>query len=157
MTTLLADSPIPVPVQTLCNLFSSELGNVTFPEVDGAALTTAAERVVADAEAVARAEGVLAAAKEQLQEGQEALLHKAQRALAYAKVYAEESPALFARLAELSLPRSPRRARSNEPLVLSSESPLAGEAQAPKRRGRPPKSPSQSAALFEDPTQDARP
>ncbi len=136
------DGPIPSSVQSLCELFSTELSEVKFPDVDGLALREATERVVVQAEALARAEALLVYAREQLQEAQDALLHKSQRALSYALVFAEENPALASKLSEISLPRSPRRVRS--------EAPVSEElAAAPKRRGRPPKVRSDDPGLFQ--------
>jgi hypothetical protein len=79
-----------------------------------------------------------------LHERQEALLQQAQRALAYARVYAEADVALTARLDAITLPRGSRRARSEtgtsgaetDSLVLTSE----GEP-VRRPRGRPRKLP----------------
>ena len=143
------DSPIPLPLQGLLDLFASDLKAVKFPDVDLAVLEEAAETVRERALVVARAEAALETARAVLGESQEALLAKGQRALAYARVYAEERGDLAARLDALALPRLPRKSGKPEPQ--SEEMPLAES--APRRRGRPPKAKA-SAPLF---SEDAAP
>ena len=59
---------------------------------------------------VRQAEATLLAMREALQDSLETLQHKCQRALAYARVYAEDSPDLLSKLetVELQRPRGPR-------------------------------------------------
>jgi hypothetical protein len=134
---------IPIPIQSLLDLFTTALADVRFGDVDGQTLA----RVVADVEAavavVSSAEATLASAREALQERQEALLQQAQRALAYARVYAESDEALTERLSTITLPRGTRKARaSGDALVLSPD-----PEPAPRPRGRPRKQhPSEPAA-----------
>lgn len=135
--------PIPDSVRSVCELFSHELAKVQFPDVDATSLKTAADRVSEQEAAVARAEALLYAAREQLQDSQDALLAKAQRALSYAQVFAEENEELSARLAQISLPRTQRRARVEAAASVADPS-------APKRRGRPPKARAESPGLFQD-------
>lgn len=134
--------PIHDSLRTVCELFTNELAKVQFPDVDAAALNLAADRVTEQEAAVARAEALLSAAREQLQDSQDALLHKAQRALSYAQVFAQEDAVLSARLAQISLPRSSRRARTEAPLI-------ADAAVTPKKRGRPAKIRNDSTELFQ--------
>ncbi len=151
--------PISPAVRAVLDLFAGELVAVKFPDLDAGILRAAAEAATLRAEQLSQAEAALDQARSQLSEAQEALLLKAHRALAYAKVFAEENPALSAQLESLTLPRVPRRASSR---ALELE-PTAGEASAvpaeprspeaaptaPKRRGRPPKGAiSTSAPLF---------
>jgi hypothetical protein len=69
-----------------------------------------------------------------LLEKQEVLLQMAQRALAYARVYAEGDAELAARVDGISLLRSARRTQKME----SSDSGApAPHAEPPRRRGRP--------------------
>lgn len=135
-------SPVPGSVQSLLELFQHELASVKFPDVDADVLSRAAESVRTAAVALEQAEAVVEAAREQLNAAQEALLHKGQRALAYARVFAEEDLALAAKLDALALPKSQRKLRS--------EAPAGGDAQPPRRRGRPPKSHAGSAPLFSE-------
>ena len=127
-------SAIPPPIQTLLDLFTTALADVRFADVDGQTLGRSAAEVETAAESVASAQAALDAAREALQLKQEVLLQRAQCALAYARVYAEGDEALSTRLDGVSLPRSMRRARAVEGLVLSAE-----PQPAPRPRGRPRK------------------
>jgi multidrug efflux pump subunit AcrA (membrane-fusion protein) len=133
-------NPIPPPIQALLDLFSTSLADVRFADLDGQALARCASEVESAAEAVALAQSALDAAREALQERQDALLQRAQRALAYARVYAEGDEALSGRLDAVSLPRPTRRARPEEALVLS-----ADPQPSPRPRGRPRKAPAEKA------------
>ena len=127
-------SAIPAPIQTLLDLFTTALADVRFADVDGKTLGRCAADVETAAQGVAAAQAALDVAREGLQEKQDALLHRAQSALAYARVFAESDEALSHQLDAVSLPRSTRRARGAESLVLSAEPPPA-----PRPRGRPRK------------------
>ena len=150
MSNTLSDNPIPSSIQTLLEIFESELASVKFPDVDKKVLDAAAEVVKARAEEVARAEATLDAARAALLESQDGLLQKGQRALAYARIFAEENPELSARLDTVQLPRGKKANRTELPSAASSED---GELLGPpKRRGRPAKQ--KGAPLFaEDGTQ----
>lgn len=126
-------SAIPAPIQTLLDLFTTSLADVRFADVDGQTLGRCAAEVESAADALAAAQAVLDAARETLQLKQDALLQRAQCALAYARVYAEGDEALSGQLDVVSLPRSTRRSRA-EGLVLSAE-----PQPAPRPRGRPRK------------------
>jgi multidrug efflux pump subunit AcrA (membrane-fusion protein) len=127
-------SAIPAPIRTLLHLFTTSLADVRFADVDGQTLGRYAAEVESAAEAVASAQAVLDAAREALQLKQDVLLQRAQSALAYARVYAESDEALSTQLDGVSLPRSTRRLRAEEGLVLSAETQTA-----PRPRGRPRK------------------
>jgi hypothetical protein len=135
-------------MRALLEVFSTELSEVKFPDVDAEVLEEAAGRVKAQAEAVAKAQAALEAARQELAEGQEALLQKGQRALAYARVFAEEDAALSAKLEAIGLPRTARKVARPEGSV-AAEAPAQNDESAPRRRGRPPKS-RPSAPLFAD-------
>ena len=105
-----------------------------FADVDGQTLGRCAAEVESAGEAVASAQAVLDAAREALQLKQDILLQRAQSALAYARVYAERDEALSTQPDGVSLPRSTRRPRAEEGLVLSVET-----QSAPRPRGRPRK------------------
>ncbi|MEW5848229.1 MAG: hypothetical protein AB2A00_05415 [Myxococcota bacterium] len=136
------ENPIPPAQQALLDLFTADLKDLKFPDVDRDILEEAAARVREHAEQVAQAEAALAAAREKLAEHQEGLLQKCQRAMAYARVWAEENEELSQRLDAIALPRSARRARSEGNATLPPES-----AAPVRKRGRPPKA---RAELFED-------
>ncbi len=127
---------IPSPIQSLLDLFATALVEVRFADVDAQTLARAAADVQAASLVVANAQAAVDEARQALQERQETLLQHAQRAAAYARVYAETDEALSDRLSAITLPRSTRRARSNgDALVLSSDPP----ASLPRPRGRPRK------------------
>ncbi len=137
-------SIIPAPIQTLVQLFTTSLADVRFADVDGQTLGRCAAEVDSAAGAVASAQAVLDAAREALQLKQDILLQRAQSALAYARVYAENDEALSTQLDAVSLPRSMRRPRVEEGLVLSAEPQTT-----PRHRGRPRK------ARLAEPTAEA--
>ena len=117
-----AVSPIASSLQAVLDLYEGELGDLKFPDLDQAVLQEAALIVHEKAEAQARAEAALLSAREALQESQEALLHRCQRAMAYARVYAEDNAELLARLEGIELPRS-GRSRSSRSARPSASSP----------------------------------
>lgn len=129
-------SSIPEPVQMIVDLFTSELGDVRFGDVDAQALTEAANEVEKAVETVTAAQAIADEARGNLRDRQQALLQRAERALAYARVYAATNDALRTRLDAISLPRT-----SSIPGGSSSD------AQPPRRpRGRPRKHPIVSTA-----------
>jgi multidrug efflux pump subunit AcrA (membrane-fusion protein) len=130
----MSTNAMPIPIQTLLDLFTTCLADVRFADVDGQTLARYAADVEAAAEAVAAAQLALDATREALQEKQDALLQQAQRALAYARVYAESDQALNGRLDAVNLPRATRRSRAEDALVLS-----ADPQPSPRPRGRPRK------------------
>lgn len=134
---------IPNAIQSLLDLFATTLAEVRFADVDGKTLARTAAEVESAAAVVDAAQAALDEARHALQERQEGLLQHAQRAMAYARVYAENDEALSERLNAMALPRPARRARPNgEALVLSS----APEAAA-RPRGRPRKVPDSEPML----------
>jgi hypothetical protein len=134
-----SEEEVITPAQrALLEVFARELSGVKFPDVDAAVLKEAAERVKEKAQAVERAREALEEARRVLAEGQEALRQKGQRALAYARVYAEDDAELSAKLEAIHLARPARK-----------EEAAQGEESAPKRRGRPPRS-RPSAPLFSE-------
>jgi hypothetical protein len=96
------------PLQSLLELFKGPLGNVRFADIDAEGLAKLAAEVEAAASEVQRHEGQLAQLREALVERQDALLLLAQRALAYARVYAENDDALLEEVNRIALPRAPK-------------------------------------------------
>jgi hypothetical protein len=136
-------STIPSPVQTVLDLFATDLAEVRFGDLDAKTLDSLASDVRSAADAVASAQALLDDARSKLQERQEALLQQAQRALAYARVYAEPDAALTERIEAISLPRPVRRVRAETEVLALSPDP-----DAPKRpRGRPRKTPLEAPML----------
>ncbi|GMU07554.1 hypothetical protein [Corallococcus caeni] len=135
------DSPendsISPALRALLELFATDLADVKFPDVDTAVLGESAAHVREKAEAVARAQAALDAARQALNESQESLLQKGQRALAYAKVFAEDDAELGAKLEAIHLPRPVRKAGGAQ--VEPVNAAPGNDDNAPRRRGRPPK------------------
>jgi hypothetical protein len=99
-------------VQAVLDLFTEPLRDVRFADVDATTLAEHATGAQAAADIVASAEAELARARQVLQERQDALLVHAQRALAYARVFAEADAALTGRLDQIALPRAAKRPRA---------------------------------------------
>ena len=140
------NDPISPAMRALLEVFSTDLAEVKFPDVDTEVLEEGAGRVRAQAEAVARAQAALEAARQALADSQDALLQKVQRALAYARVFSEEDADLSQRLEAIHLPK---RGARPEPSATAPETGGPNDENSPKRRGRPPKS-RPSAPLFSD-------
>jgi len=123
-------NPIPTAVKELLALFDGPLASVTFPDVDGVALREQAASVDAAVRDVEAAAAAWAEAKRTVDARLEVLLQKAQRALAYARIYAEDKPELDASLAALIVPRwgDPRGTKAQS------------EVAPARKRGRPKKS-----------------
>lgn len=139
--------PIPAPIQALLALFEGELAAVKFPDVDREILGKDAARVREAASEVARAEAALEDARRAHLESMDILVQRCQRALAYARVFAEGNPAVAAKLEALSPPgRSARRPRVEAPAAApAGEAQESAEPPAPKRRGRAAKAPEAGA------------
>ncbi|HMJ53222.1 MAG TPA: hypothetical protein VK540_14145 [Polyangiaceae bacterium] len=144
------NDPIPSAVQEVVDLFVSELASLKFGDLEPTSLAAACEEVKASAADVIRAEAALENTRAVLGEKRDALLQKAQRALAYARVYAENQPELASRLDHIALPRSPRRSAKSESSLPDAK--LSGALEmtiAPvRRRGRPRSEP--TAMLVDD-------
>jgi hypothetical protein len=120
----------------LRRLFHGELAQVQFPGLDAKVLDTAAARIEEARAEVRRCEGELEAARALLAGAQEEALGKGQRALAYARVYAQDDSELLARLDGIAL--------------TTGTAPVASAAPAPRKRGRPPKSATVTPLFGED-------
>jgi hypothetical protein len=109
-------------VQAVLQLFQGPLASLRFADVDGAGLAQLATEVDSAASAVELQEAKLAELRQTLAQRQEALLVQAQRALAYARVYAEHDAELTEQLSLISLPR-PAKARKPASTQTSSTPP----------------------------------
>ncbi len=141
-----SENPVSPAIESLIELFRTELGEVRFPDVDGESLASVASEVRDASTEVARVEEALSAAMRELAQRQEALLQKSHRALAYARIFAEENPELLARLDAVQLPRAGRKATRNE---LGLNAGTDAETAGPRRRGRPRKSIDTVTELFQ--------
>jgi ElaB/YqjD/DUF883 family membrane-anchored ribosome-binding protein len=139
------NDPISPAMRALLEVFSTELSEVKFPDVDTEVLEEGASRVREQAEAVARAQAALEAARQALADSQDTLLQKGQRALAYARVFSEEDAELSAKLEAITLPKRGARVETS----VAPEASAQNEENSPRRRGRPPKT-RPSAPLFSD-------
>src|SRR5689334_6443195 len=97
--------PIAPSLQAVLSLFELELAEVKFPGLDASVLQKTAAEVKDRAAVVATAREALEVARQGLLESQEALMLRSQRALAYARVFAEDDAALLEKLEMLSLPK----------------------------------------------------
>jgi hypothetical protein len=129
---------VPPPIRAALALFESALADVRFADLDAKSLARAADDVHAVAAVVASAQAALDSARGALQERQDLLFEQIQRALAYARVYAENDEPLTQRLDAITLPRTGRGGRPNKEeaaLVLSSAGPHpAARPRGTKRR-----------------------
>jgi hypothetical protein len=105
-------SSTPQAVQSVLELFKGPLAELRLADVDAKGLESLAAEVEAAATAVQEQEAHLAELRLALSERQEALLSLAQRALAYARVYAESDEALSEKLNAISLPRATKPRKS---------------------------------------------
>lgn len=128
-----SESAIPSGLENLIRLFESELARVAFPGIDAAVLTAAADRVRAAAAEVARCVAALDVARAELNSMKDELATKGQRAMAYARIYAEDLPELQERLDSLTLPRLMRRGDDADGTLggVGAGGPIS------RRRGRP--------------------
>lgn len=108
-------SSISAPIQAVLDLFERDLKAVRFGDLDSKRLLALAEEVREAAEAVAAHEARAAELRSALAERQEVLLQQAQRALAFARIHAEDDADLTAKISEISLPRAPKRSKAEAP------------------------------------------
>lgn len=134
-----SSASLPAGIEDLIDVFATELPEVRFADLDRAALEEDAARVRALAEAVSRAEAAAAAARADLAGARDRLVDRGQRAVAYARIYAEGvgNAELCARLNAVALNGIGRRGDG---------SPGAQPDLTPRRRGRPPKNASTAAS-----------
>jgi hypothetical protein len=116
-------------LRAILDLFTSELREIAFPGVDAAVLRKHADEVKARARDLERARQALDAARAALDERTQSLAALASRALAYARIYAADQPALAARLAALD----------STPTAAPPPAPDRGDRGDRPRRGRPRK------------------
>ncbi len=131
--------PVNPEVAQLIQLFSAQV-DLQFPDLDAPILQDALVKVRERHSEVERAELAVAAARNALDEDQEALLKKAQRAQAYLRIFAETDAALLEKVQAIALPKSRRTPRSETTTVVGSD--------VPRKRGRPRKVQSVEESLF---------
>jgi hypothetical protein len=99
-------TPLSQPLQAVVALFEGPLAGVRFADVDASGLGKLAAELTNVAAEVEQQETKLASLRQDLAQRQEALLALSQRALAYARVYAEDDEELLAKLNDIVLPRA---------------------------------------------------
>jgi chromosome segregation ATPase len=99
------DSALNAPLSSLSRdvleLYATALADVRFPDLDLTTLRSLAAEVADAQQEVDRLESELRDAKERVGEHNAALDARAERALAYARIYAEGHPELKAQIAEI--------------------------------------------------------
>jgi len=131
----------PTLARQVIDLYSEELAEVRFPDLDLSALLYAQAELHAAQLEVERVEADLADKRAELEVRSQALVAKAERALAYARIFAQGDDQLAPRLGEIG--------RRKGSLTQPSQSPSSsGLIPAPKRRGRKPKSEEEPEELF---------
>jgi hypothetical protein len=105
-------SAVSPSIQAVIDLFEGPLSGVRFGDVDGAALRRLAEEAEAARGVLEAHQATLNALRHAMTERQEQLVAQAQRALAYARIYAENDESLTAQLATIHLPRAPKRPKA---------------------------------------------
>ena len=117
-------------VQAVLELFQGPLADLRFADVDAAGLLNLASAVEQSAAAVAEQEALLSELRQTLADRQDSLLLLAQRALAYARVYAEHDDALSEQLARIALPRAGKPRKANAKAASAEQSATSAEQSA---------------------------
>jgi hypothetical protein len=120
------------PIQAILDLFDGPLEEVRFADIDAATLRRLAGEVRTASSELEAQQALLSTLQQALTERQDQLLLLAQRAVAYARVYAENDAELSARLATISLPRAAKRQKAE---ARATEAALP-EADEPAPRGK---------------------
>jgi hypothetical protein len=107
----ISENVISAPLRELLTVFKENLSKVEFPDVSNTILENCAAVVEKNARELAKILAQENAARELLETSQNELLQKAIRAIAYAKVYAEDRPELMTRLSQINLGKASRAAR----------------------------------------------
>lgn len=132
----------PLLVRQVIDLYAVELAEVRFPDMDLSSLLYAQTELHAAQVEIERVETELARARADWESRSQALTAKAERALAYARIYAQGDAELAPRIADIG------KKKSGQPLHAADAAAVSGD--APKKRGRKPKLESPSE-LFADP------
>jgi hypothetical protein len=135
--------PIPAFVHGVLGLFGGPLADVRFPDIDRASLEALAQ-------GCCDAQAALESARARTRAAQEALGDRAQRALAYARVFALGQPELEEALSSL---RAPGKGATQEREAKAASSSGLLEGEAPRRRGRPRKVSGEPLLSIEEPNE----
>ena len=150
-------SQLSPPIQAVLELFvHGPLADQRFADVDAAVLSELASTVEAAAAAVAEQEAQLSELRQTLADRQDALLLLAQRALAYARVYAEHDDALTEQLSRISLPRAGKPRKVSAKPASSEASAASSEASAASSPDESAAEPTTETVAFDAPSVDAQ-
>lgn len=105
-----ARDPVSEPVAALIEVFGAHADALCFPEVDHSTLEGLAAELRQAAVEVERQERALQQARQLLDERRDALRARAERGLAYARIFAEDDEALRAQLEAIDLGSPPQPA-----------------------------------------------
>jgi hypothetical protein len=94
---------IPTELNEVMCFYEEALGEVSFPDIDLEVLCTSTQVVRERAEAVERARAALEEARASYEEAKAELRKKAERAVSYAKVYADGDAELAERISSLAI------------------------------------------------------
>lgn len=111
------ENPIPAPVQEFYELYKQNFSSVSFPDINLEILDKLISDVQEKLNALEEARALLETAQQDLETSQNELFQKSMRALAYAKIYAEDQEELFKQLSNINLAKNSRSSRksSSEP------------------------------------------
>jgi hypothetical protein len=133
----------PELARQIIELYAEELADVSFPDIDLAKLRSAQNELHAAQLEFERIEAELAQARAERDRQSDALGTKAERALAYARVFAQGDPSLAPRIAEIGRkklpnpeesPNKPAKPRGRKPKADSANELFqAGPVEAPER------------------------
>jgi len=118
------------PIQALLDLFQRELAEVRFGDIDARRLAALAADVQAASEALEAHEATTSRLRSTLSDNHELLMQQAQRALAFARIYAENDDELAAKLNQIALPRAGKRAKAEPGAKLSAAAQQPVQAQS---------------------------
>jgi hypothetical protein len=125
--------PIPSSVRAILALFSNELAEARFGDLDASSLDALAEETLEKAQALERAREALEEARAELDQARGELARRAEQGLEYARIFAQSDAGLRARIDALApekqTPRqkTKRGKKSEEPEELLFESDQAAE------------------------------
>lgn len=105
------ENPIAAPVQEFYELFKQNFSNVTFPDINLEILDKLISDVHEKIHALEEARALLDTAQQNFENSQNELLQKSMRALAYAKIYAEDQEELLKQLSSINLAKNSRSSR----------------------------------------------
>lgn len=146
--------PVPARLLGLLELFSAELEGVSFPDLDAALLEEVAGAVRTQSAEVATAREALERAKATLAETHATLERHADRAIAYARIFADGNEGLLARLDDLSAVPAKKgdkgRGRSKDATPRKTRKSKAGGPELPFGREPAPLAPELSESESEE-------